>query len=1090
MNNSTVKMSIREIKGSLSRYLAIFAIIALGAGLFIGLRMSRPDFLESFSNYAAEYNFFDIRLVSTLGLTEDDLTEVKKLEGVIDAEGIISSDFLYNTQEDDNLIMVVQSIPERINLVNLKCGRMPEKGNECLGDPEIYSEDDIGTSIRLSDDNSEQTFDSFAYDEYTIVGLADSVLYINYERGSSTLGNGSVEGYIYIPMEGFSLDCFTDIYIDVDADGKLYSEEYKAQIEAYKKPLEDFMGQRAEIRYNEVIDSAREQLEDAKAQYSAGLAEYESAKAEYDKGYGEFSDKKAAVEKQLAEAEKQLKQAEKLGTPEAIAQKQAEIDAARKELDAGKGEYEKGVSSFERMKSRAYSNINPRIERYEKRIAQHESKIAELNSELAELNLQLAEAENAIQRTTLKSRIKIAENQLSSNQKDLEKAKEDLNEALADKAEADAKLVPYEKELAEGKAKLDAGYAQLEDGQRQLDELKAMVANGGLEKAKAEFEQGRAKAEKEFADAEKELKSGKTQLDAAKSVLDSSKTQLDDAEKQIKNMDNADTYVLGRDTNIGYVCFESDTEVVDSIAGVFPVFFFLVAALVCMTTMTRMIDDERTQVGIMKALGYSSSAIMSKFLLYSGSATLFGCIVGIGLGAIVFPVIVWFGYGLLYNISGLCFNINWVTAAVLALVNVLGMLAVTWYCCRRELKCAPSELIRPKAPEAGKRILLERITPFWNKLNFMQKISARNIMRYKKRMFMIIIGVGGCTALVLTAFGLNDTIKHVVSGQYDEVCHYDYELSLAYDMNEEEQKIFLDECGSSAADARFLYCCTSDLKFGGAAKTVNFSASDDDDFEGFIDFKNGNDEVSFPKTGEAIVNCNIARLMGVEIGDEIEISNADLDTMKVKVSGIFDNYVNHWVFVNLETCTQQWGYTPELKSAYICAPEGVDIYENAERISHADGVRSVSICADTRARIENMLAGLAVVIAAIVACAGLLAFIVLYNLTNINISERIREIATIKVLGFYKNETESYVFRENMVLTGMGALFGLLLGIVFHAFVMNRIKVDMLYFEPYISPWSFVTAVIITFVFSLIVNRIMRRRIDNIDMAGALKSIE
>ena len=225
MNNSTVKMSIREIKGSLSRYLAIFAIIALGAGLFIGLRMSRPDFLESFSNYAAEYNFFDIRLVSTLGLTEDDLTEVKKLEGVIDAEGIISSDFLYNTQEDDNLIMVVQSIPERINLVNLKCGRMPEKGNECLGDPEIYSEDDIGTSIRLSDDNSEQTFDSFAYDEYTIVGLADSVLYINYERGSSTLGNGSVEGYIYIPMEGFSLDCFTDIYIDVDADGKLYSEE-------------------------------------------------------------------------------------------------------------------------------------------------------------------------------------------------------------------------------------------------------------------------------------------------------------------------------------------------------------------------------------------------------------------------------------------------------------------------------------------------------------------------------------------------------------------------------------------------------------------------------------------------------------------------------------------------------------------------------------------------------------------------------------------------------------------------------------------------------------------------------------------------
>ncbi|MDO4816176.1 MAG: FtsX-like permease family protein [Bacillota bacterium] len=1089
MNNSTVKLCIREIKGSLSRYLAIFAIIALGAGLFIGLRMSRPDFLESFTNYAEEYNFYDIRLISTLGLTDDDVTAVKSVDGVVNAEGVISSDFLYNSGEEDNLIMVVHSIPQDINRVNLKCGRMPEKGNECLGDTEIFTEDDIGTVIKLSPDNSKQTFDTFAYDEYTLVGLCDSVLYINYERGTSTLGNGSVEGYIYVPSEGFELDCYTDIYVTVDADGYIYSDEYKDSIESYKKPFEALMQKRAEIRYNDVIGSATEQLTEARSQYEAGLKQYEPAKAEYDKGYAEFVSQKEAAEKQLTDAEKQLEQAEALAAPGAIEEKQTELDAARAELDAAQKEYDRGAAEFELMRSAAYITVNPRITYYENLISQREARLAQLDTELSQLNEQLKNAA-ALEKTVIQGRIAIAQAQRDTCASELKSAQDSMRGVLEEKEKIDAGLAPYENELKQGKAQIDEGYVRVNEGQKQLDELKAMLAGGGIEKAKAELEQGRAEANEKFAAAEKELKSAKAQLDAAKAELDEGKRQLDDAEKQIKNMNNADIYVLGRDANIGYVCFESDTEVVDSIAGVFPVFFFLVAALVCLTTMTRMIADERTQVGIMKALGYSSSAIMGKFLLYSGSATLFGCIFGIALGAFLFPAIVWFGYGLLYNISGLTFRMNWGTALVLTAVNVVGMLAVTWYCCYRELKCPPSELIRPKAPEAGKRILLERIKPLWNRLNFMQKVSARNIMRYKKRMFMIVVGVGGCTALVLTAFGLNDTINHVVSGQYDEVCHYDYELNLAYDMNSEEQQLFLEECEYCADAVKFLYCGTADVKFGESTKTVSFSATDSFDFEGFIDFKDGNEEVSFPGLNETIINCNLARLMGIEIGDEIEVVNADMNSMRLKVTGIFDNYVNHWMFVSMETCTQQWGFTPEMKSAYICAPNGVDIYENAERISEIDGVRSVSLCADTRARIENMLEGLAVVIGAIVICAGLLAFIVLYNLTNINISERIREIATIKVLGFYKSETASYVFRENMVLTGMGALFGLLLGIAFHAFVMNRIKVDMLYFEPYISPWSFVIAIVITFVFSLIVNRIMRRRIDNIDMAGALKSIE
>ena len=296
MNQSTVKLTIREIRGSLGRYMAIFAIIALGAGLFVGLRLSRPDFIETYDRYISEVNFYDYRLISTLGLTADDVDEVKKLDGVTDAEGVVTSDFMFKNEAGDNLIMVAQTIPERINLIDLKAGRMPEKGSECLADPEMYSEDDIGRTIRLSPDNSEQTMDTFAYDEDTIVGLTETVLYINLERGSSTLGNGSVEGYVYLMPEGFSVDYFTDIYVTVAADGYVYSDEYKENIKPYSEPLEELMKERAVVRFNDIIDEANAQLDDAKKQYQSGVDQYEPAKAEYDRGVEQFKSKKSQTE--------------------------------------------------------------------------------------------------------------------------------------------------------------------------------------------------------------------------------------------------------------------------------------------------------------------------------------------------------------------------------------------------------------------------------------------------------------------------------------------------------------------------------------------------------------------------------------------------------------------------------------------------------------------------------------------------------------------------------------------------------------------------------------------------------------------------
>ena len=1098
MNKSIIKLTKREISSSLGRYLARFAIIALGAGLFVGLRLSRPDFLETYNNYTHETNFYDFRLVSTLGLTDEDIAEVKKLDGVKLAEGAVGADFLFNTADEDNLIMMAQSIPEKVNLIDLKSGRMPEKANECLADPNMYSEKDIGSTIKLSKDNSEQTFDTFAYDEYTIVGLTDSVLYINMERGSSTLGNGSVKGYIYIPADGFSTDYYTDIYVCVESEGYVYSDEYEQSTQKYVDGLEKFMSERAVIRRDAIIDDAMSQLDDAKKQYEDGKAQYDAAKADYDAGYAEYVQKKSDTEAQLEKARKEIENAERMmGDSSVIDQKQAELDAAKAELDKGQAEYESGLRQFNAKAKLAYGAVDEQIAYYENRISDKQNDIAAQNAEIESLNAQLAEAQangDSLKARLIEWKIKTANDRISRDNADIERYNERLEVHRQKRAEVDAELEPYRKQLEDAKAQLDAGYAQIESGQAELDAAREMISSGGaqLEAAKKQYEQGKAEAERGFAEAEKELASGKAQLDAAKAELDKGAAELDSAEKQIKNINHADTYVLDRDTNAGYVCFESDTNVVQSVASVFPVFFFLVAALVCLTTMTRMIADQRTQIGIMKALGYSSGAIIGKYMFYSGSATVLGSIFGIAAGSFAFPAIVWFGYGLIYNLSGLTFTMNWPLALGITAANLLVTLLVTWYCCAKELKCAPADLIRPKAPEAGKRILLERIPTVWNDMSFMQKVSARNIMRYKKRIFMMLLGIGGCTALVLTALGLNDTIQNVVTRQYDDIILYDYEITMAYDMNEEEQEIFFRDAGDDIKDAVFLYRGLAEVSGSDAIKSATLTVTDGKKLCKYIDLSYDGEPIDYPGRGEAAINYNLARqLGGIEVGDEIKLTTSEKKELTVTVSALFDNYVDSFVFISPETCEEQLGEVPEYKSALANAPDGADVNRCAEALTHdVDGVRGVMLSVDTKARMSSMMDGLLVVVAAIILCAGLLAFIVLYNLTNINISERIREIATLKVLGFYPNEAAHYVFRENLILTGAGAVFGLGLGVALHAFVMNAIKVDMMYFKPHISFLSFAVSIVITFVFAMIVNAIMRRRIDNIDMAGALKSIE
>ena len=517
--------------------------------------------------------------------------------------------------------------------------------------------------------------------------------------------------------------------------------------------------------------------------------------------------------------------------------------------------------------------------------------------------------------------------------------------------------------------------------------------------------------------------------------------------------------------------------------------------VVVMTTMTRMVDEQRTQIGVLKALGYDRNAILGKYVFYSASATLIGGFAGFISGSYAFPWVIWTAYGMMYNFSDIIFVIDWKLGLLSILVALICAVGSTLFSCYREMSDVPSQLIRPKTPAMGKRILLERVGFIWKRLSFLRKVSMRNIFRYKKRFFMMVIGVCGCTALLVAAFGINDSVKNVISDQYDKIYHVDYTITFDKDLSSDEQQEFIDENSSVVSDCLFLNTLSVDARAGNAVKSVNMVVADQDaPIEKFIDLHNEDGPIAFPDDGECVINENLAQILGLEAGDSLTVFDSDMREMELKIAALCENYVYHYVYLNRDSYEEQWGHM-ETNSAFVLgvtdeSGESADPSAGGAYLMNADNVASVSITKDFRDRISNMMKSMNYIIMLVVGCAGALAFIVLYNLTNINITERIREIATIKVLGFYPNETSAYVFRENLVLTGIGALVGIGLGEWLHQFIMSTLDVDGVSFQTKITMVSYLAAVLLTFVFAMIVIGCMYFKLKKIDMAESLKSIE
>lgn len=1036
------KNRTREVLQSLGRFLAILSIVALGVGVFSGLKVTQQAMVDTADLYIKQNAMYDDKLVSTVGWETQDVGEVAKVKGVTAAEGSVSLDVIVDMENDGSYVVSAHTMLNQLNQLSLTNGRMPQAANECVGDADMLDKSSIGKKIRISSENNSDTLDAFAYDEYTIVGLANSIEYLNIERGTTKLSGGKVSAFVYLPADGFSTDYFTEIYVSLQGtEQRIFSDAYQSAMDAMEQPLKTDIQRLADTRYDNLVADANQQIADGEQEYNDGLNEYNTKKADADKELGEAEDALASAKSQIEAG-------------------WGRIYKYEDDLNEAVQEYQAGLPAWQQ----AYADYTTSRSNTEAQLAASQSAI---DSQRATLNAALLSAQAAGDT----AQEALIQGQFSA----LDTAQSQLD---AQKTAAAAQFNAAEAQLNANKAQLDAAPGQIAAGRSQIASGKhdLAVAQDQYDRGMQKYLDAKAEADQKLSD--------------AKQKLDDAKQKIDDAKADLADLERPDVYVLDREMNTGYVGFENDSAIVAGIAKVFPLFFFLIAALVCMTTMTRMVEEQRTQIGTLKAIGYSDSAIASKFITYAASAAGIGCLIGFFGGIKLFPWVIWQAYGMLYGFAPILYVVDWNLLAILFVSSILGLSGVTFLTCRAELSLMPAELMRPKAPKEGKRVFLERIPFLWNRLSFMKKISFRNVFRYTKRLIMMVLGIGGCTALLMTGFGIRDSIANIADDQFDNIMVYDFAVLFDEPKDTTEQKTFQTDTEKLLSKCVFVTTDSLKVDTRDGAKTTNVIATGDPKIGELMNLHTlKQDKLSFPTDGGVLISEKLAQISGVSPGGTIHVTLDDARELDLTVNGVFENFVYNYVLMSPATYASVYQHGCEYDTAFANAAEA-DKHAAAAALLDDYGATNVTVTADIRDRVDSMMTSLNLVIFAVIISAGALAFVVLFNLSNINITERIREIATIKVLGFYAPEVGAYVFRENLVLTLLGALAGIPLGLWLHAFVMSQLNFDMVNFHAVIKPISYLFSVALTFVFAFCVDIIMRPKLEKINMVESLKAIE
>lgn len=907
------------------------------------------------------------------------------------------------------------------------------------------------------------------------------------------------------------------------SDVEAAQTEVAGQIEAITAQLDGLTEE------DEVYASLLEQktaLEAKQTELAQQLSTMHEQKTFLEQNIAAFEAASAEAEAQLVAAEAQITDAEnQLAAADAqLTEKEQECAAGEDELAAAKEELENGeaqvtaglaqiadgeaqASAYQKQLEDGEAQLNAakaQIEEGEAQIEANRSKLEEGEAQLAAARAQIADGEQQI--ASYQQTIQSGEAQLAEGRKTIADGESQLADAKQTISNGESQIAEAKQSIADGETQLAEAKQTIADGESQLAEAKHTIADGEtqLADAKQEIADGKislADAKQEIADKEKELEDGKAEYEKAKAdaepeIVDA-KQEIADGEKTLADLKKPTWYVWGRDKVTSTESFGQDAGRISNIGKFFPVIFFLVAALVSLTTMTRMIEEQRQQIGTLKALGYSDGVIAFKYFAYAMLSTVSGALAGVVVGEKILPWVIMNAYGMLY--TGLPYYmtpLNWEQGGLAILASAACTGVATIAACYKELAAGPAELMRPEAPKNGKRIFLERIGVLWKHLNFTQKSTVRNLVRYKKRFFMTVIGIGGCMGLILVGFGLQDSITAIAKNQFVSLFTYQANAVLNSDVDESEKEALQTDLENYSGIDELLemYCqnieLQTDKKTVDAVLEVPKELTNFNDFYAFRDRKSG-EVYEFPTDGGAAISEKTATMLGVKAGDTVQLKKGD-DIVDVKISIIVENYVRHYLYLAPDLYEELFGGAPDYNQLLMKYQDTSSNYETAlgEKIMTYDGVAAISFTSDLIDQIDNMLRSLDIVIVVLIVSAGLLAFVVLYNLNNINITERQRELATLKVLGFFDGEVASYVYRENMVLTLFGVIAGMGIGTFLHHCVIQTVEVDMMMFGRNVFPRSYGWSALITLAFALFVNFMMFYRLRKIDMIESLKSVE
>ena len=1041
----------REVKHSFSRFLSILLISALGVAFFAGIRSASPAMLASADATFDSDNLADIRVIGTLGLTDNDVAALLSLEGVQAAEGIYTGDFLCET-ENNTVVAKVTSMTNQVSLVKVKEGRYPEKYNECIADREFLAASgfQIGDTVRLKTGTEAKISDTLADDEFTIVGVGETSYYLNSERGTAAIGDGTADGLLVIPKEAFTAEVYSEIHVTMTGTAQMncFSKEYDKVLAAVKANIETVESARCEARLAEFRADADKKLNQAKY---------------------EFQEKKDKALSDLGDAYQTLltKEAELENGQLQIEQQRQQIEELRALFDSGDQSVENGKEQIAEARA-TIDDLERQKKAIEDQIAADEAKIAQMQKDLQADAPYISEEEyyqRSMEIIRATATVEYYKNQLPA----IEQSIADVNERVTT---AEQFIADYPAAAAAARVKIAEGEAKLEEAEKEIQDGEI-----ALERAKEDYALAAEDTEAE---------------------INAAQEKLDKSEDEINNVKLPKWHVLDRTSIQSYATYKNDAQSIAAIGTVFPIIFFLVAALVSLTTMTRMVEEERTQIGTLKALGYKKSAITAKFVWYALLSTLLGSIVGVVLGESLLPIVIIRTYRTVYmHLTQTVVQphiLNAVAATVLALLATVGGAVAA---SARVLSENPAALMRPEAPKIGKRTFVEDIDFIWMRLNFAQKAACRNLFRYKKRLFMTILGVAGCMALLLAGFGIRDSVEMLPEKQFNRVFSYQGTVGADTSLSRAERRQLLSKVASVEGVTEYLQ----------TKSIVTYAETEKGDTSAYLivpqdtvklgeyvhlrEARFPHDDVTLTDDG-ILITEKFAKALGVSAGDMITIKEDETaePVGDVRVAGVVENYLSSYIYMTPNIYKALYGETASLNAALIQVDPSADTNAVAEDLLDINGVTSVSMNATTQAQVNSMLGNLNVIIAVMILAAGLLAFIVLYNLNNINITERRRELATLKVLGFYPGELAAYVYRENVILTLFGTVLGMGLGFVLHWFVMQTVETETVMFGAEMRFTSYLFAILLTIVFAVLVNALMYFRMKKIDMIESLKSVE